>query len=292
MIDAHAAEAEQTGARLVHSGGMDSIPSDLGVAVLQRAARERFGGPCSRVRMRVTELTGGFSGGTAASMLHGFEAGRDDPTIRQGMVEPYFLCPEGQRQGPERPGKLMSVAVEYDEDLKAWTKPFFMGPMNTKIVRRTNAILDYPYGKDFRYQEARLVGDGWSGRLKAQVEALGFGAFGMAVALPPTRRLLKRYVLPASGEGPSQETLEGGRWEIILVGKHDGGDVIKVRVAGEGDPAALSTSRMLIESALCLLQDGDRISVGGGSWTPASALEEPLLARLTAHAGLSFEVVT
>lgn len=291
MIDTHAAEAEETGARLVHACGMDSIPSDLGVSVLQRAARERFGGPCSHVRMRVTELSGGFSGGTAGSMLHGFEEGRDDPTIRQGMTEPYFLCPDGQRQGPERPGKMLSVAVEYDEDLGAWTKPFFMGPMNTKIVRRTNAILDHPYGKDFRYQEARLVGDGWSGRIKAQAEALGFGAFWVAVALPPTRGLLKRYVLPAPGEGPSQEAVEGGHWEIILVGKHDDSDVIKVRVAGEGDPGALSSSRMLIESALCLAQDGDQITVGGGSWTPASALGETLLARLTSHAGLSFEVL-
>ena len=291
MIDTHAAEAERTGARLVHACGMDSIPSDLGVAVLQQAARERFGGPCSHVRMRVMELSGGFSGGTAAAMLHGFEAGRDDPTIRQGMIEPYFLCPEGQRDGPERPGKLMSVTVEYDEDLKAWTKPFFMGPMNTKIVRRTNAVLDYPYGKDFRYEEATLVGDGWSGRLKAHAEALGFGAFGMAVAIPPTRRLLKRYVLPAPGEGPSQETVEGGHWEIILVGKHDEGGVIKTRVAGVGDPSSMSSSRMLIESALCLLRDEDQITVGGGSWTPESALGEPLLARLTSHAGLTFEVL-
>jgi short subunit dehydrogenase-like uncharacterized protein len=290
MIDDHAVEAERTGALLVHACGMDSIPSDLGVAVLQGAARERFGRPCSRVRMRVTELTGGFSGGTAAAMLHGFEAGRDDPAIRQGMTEPYFLCPDGQREGPEPLGKMMSVSVEYDEDLRAWTKPFFMGPMNTKIVRRTNAILDYPYGQDFRYEEARLVGDGWSGRVKAQVEALGFGAFGVAVAIPPTRRLLKRYVLPAPGEGPSQEVVERGHWEIILVGKHDEGGVIKARVAGEGDPSAMSSSRMLIESALCLLQDGDRISVGGGSWTPESALGEPLLARLTSHAGLTFEV--
>jgi short subunit dehydrogenase-like uncharacterized protein len=185
---------------------------------------------------------------------------------------------------------MLSVSVEYDEDLQAWTKPFFMGPMNTKIVRRTNAILDYPYGKDFRYEEARLVGGGWSGRLKAQVEALGFGAFAVAVAIPPTRRLLKRYVLPGPGEGPSQETVERGHWAIVLVGHHADGGVIKVRAAGEGDPSAMSSSRMLIESALCLLQDGDQLAVGGGSWTPVSALGEPLLARLTSHAGLTFEV--
>jgi short subunit dehydrogenase-like uncharacterized protein len=165
-----------------------------------------------------------------------------------------------------------------------------MGPMNTKIVRRTNAILDYPYGMDFRYKEAWLVGDGWSGRIKAQAEALGFGAFWVAVALPPTSGLLKRYVLPASGAGTSQETVAGGHWEIIVVGKHDDSDVIKARVAGEEDPGALSSSRMLIESGRCLAEDGDRTTVGGGSSTPASALGEPLLARIAAHAGLSFEV--
>jgi short subunit dehydrogenase-like uncharacterized protein len=240
--------------------------------------------------MRVIEMAGGFSGGTAASLLHGTDAGRNDPSIGLAMSEPYYLAPEGHRQGPDEPESMRSTKVEYDEDLQTWTKPFFMGPMNTKIVRRTNAVLDYPYGRDFRYEEARLVGDGWSSRLKAQVEALGFGAFAVAVALPPTRSLLKRFVLPAPGEGPSQETVEGGHWEIILVGKQDDGDVVKTRVAGEGDPGALSSSRMLIESALCLLQDGDQLKVGGGSWTPESAMGEPLLKRLTSNAGLSFYV--
>ena len=147
MMDAYEAEAATTGARIVHACGMDSIPSDVGVHFLQQHAKELYGKPCSHIKMRVTEMAGGFSGGTAASLLHGTEAGRNDRSIGRAMSEPYYLAPEGHRQGPDQAESMRSTKVEYDEDLQAWTKPFFMGPMNTKIVRRTNAILGYPYGE-------------------------------------------------------------------------------------------------------------------------------------------------
>ena len=289
MMDAHESEAAETGARIVHACGMDSIPSDVGVYFLQQRAKQLFGKPCSRVKMRVIELQGGFSGGTAASLLHGTEAGRTDPSIGRAMTEPYYLAPEGHRHGPDAPDDMRSTKVEYDEDLQAWTKPFFMGPMNSKIVRRTNALVGYPYGEDFRYDEARVVADGWSGRIKAKAEALGYVAFMAAVGSPPTRRLLKRYVLPGSGEGPDQETRESGQWKIILIGKMDDGTTVRTVVGGEGDPATDSTSRMLVEAALCLAQDADEIPVGGGLWTPAAAMGDLLLDRLTSHAGMSFE---
>ena len=289
MMDAHQAEATETGARIVHACGMDSIPSDLGVYFLQQRATKLYGKPCPRVKMRVTEMRGGFSGGTAASLLHGTEAGREDPSIGRAMTEPYYLAPEGHRQGPDEPDDMRSVEVKYDEDLQAWTKPFFMGPMNTKIVRRTNALLGYPYGEDFRYDEARVVADGLSGRIKAKAEALGYVAFVSAVARPPTRSLLKKYVLPGSGEGPDRETRESGQWKIILIGKMEDGTTVRSMVGGEGDPATDSTSRMLVESALCLAQDDEQIPVGGGSWTPAAAMGDLLLDRLTSYAGMSFE---
>ena len=289
MMDAHQAEAAETGARIVHACGMDSIPSDVGVYFLQQRAKQLHGKPCSRVKMRVTEMAGGFSGGTAASLLHGTEAGRKDPSIMRAMTEPYYLAPEGLRQGPDEPESMRSTKVEYDEDLQAWTKPFFMGPMNTKIVRRTNAILGYPYGEDFRYDEARVVGDGVGGRIKAKAEALGYVGFLAAVGFPPTRRLLKKYVLPGTGEGPDQETRESGQWKIVLVGKMDDGTTVRALVGGEGDPGTGSTSRMLVESALCLAEDVDKIPVGGGSWTPAAAMGDLLLDRLTTYAGMSFE---
>ncbi|MFW2340903.1 MAG: saccharopine dehydrogenase family protein, partial [Acidimicrobiia bacterium] len=290
MMDAHGAEAAETGARIVHACGMDSIPSDVGVHFLQQHAKQLYGKPCSRVKMRVTEMQGGFSGGTAASLLHGTDAGRTDPSIGQAMREPYYLAPEGHRRGPDEPDDMRSTKVEYDADLQAWTKPFFMGPMNSKIVRRTNALLGYPYGEGFRYDEARVVGDGLSGRIKAKAQALGYVAFLAAVASPRTRPLLKKYVLPDSGEGPDQETRESGQWEAVLIGKMDDGTTVRTLVGGEGDPATDSTSRMLVESALCLAEDAEKIPVGGGSWTPASAMGDLLLDRLTSHAGMSFEV--
>ena len=288
MMDEYGDQAAATGARIVHSCGMDSIPSDLGVQFLQRRVTEIQGEPCSNVRMRVTEMKGGFSGGTAASLLHGTEAGREDPSIGRAMREPYYLAPEGHREGPDLPDDMRSTEVEYDEDLRAWTKPFFMGPMNSQIVRRTNALLDYPYGEDVRYREATLVADGRAGWFKAKSEAIGYVGFLSAVGFGPTRSLLERYVLPESGEGPSREVRESGNWEIVLIGEMDDGSTIRVRVGGEGDPATDSTSRMLVESALCLVQDADEIPVGGGSWTPASAMGDLLLTRLTAHAGMNF----
>ena len=289
MMDAHEAESAETGARIVHACGMDSIPSDVGVYFLQQQAGQLYGKPCSRVKMRMIEMQGGFSGGTAASLLHGTEAGRTDPSIGRAMREPYYLAPEGHRQGPDEPDDMRSTKVVYDEDLRIWTKPFFMGPMNSKIVRRTNALLGYPYGEDFRYDEARGVADGLSGRIKAKAEALGYVAFLAAVASPPTRSLLKKYVLPGSGEGPDQETRESGQWKMILIGKQDDGTTVRTLVDGEGDPATDSTSRMLIESALCLAQDAEKVPVGGGSWTPAAAMGDLLLDRLTSHAGMTFE---
>lgn len=289
MMVAHETEAAETGARIVHACGMDSIPSDVGVYFLQQRAGQLYGKPCSRVKMRVTELRGGFSGGTAAGLLHGTEAGRKDPSIKQAMTEPYYLAPEGHRQGPDEPDDMMSVKVEYDEDLQAWTKPFFMGPMNSKIVRRTNAVLGYPYGENFCYDEARVVGNGLSGRIKAKAEAMGYVAFVASVAIPPTRWLLEKYVLPDSGEGPDRETRESGRWKTVLIGRTDDGTTVRTLVGGEGDPATDSTSRMLAESALCLAQDAEKIPVGGGSWTPAAAMGDLLLDRLTSHAGMSFE---
>ena len=289
MMDTHGAEAAETGARIVHACGMDSVPSDVGVYFLQQGAEQLHGEPCSRIKMRVIEMQGGFSGGTAASLLHGTEAGRKDPSIGRAMTEPYYLAPEGHRQGPDEPDDMRSTKVEYDEDLQAWTKPFFMGPMNSKIVRRTNALLGYPYGEGFRYDEARVVADGLSGRIKAKAEALGYVAFLGAVASPPTRSLLQKYVLPGPGEGPDQETRESGRWKVVLIGKMDDGTTVRTLVGGEGDPATDSTSRMLVESALCLSKDADKIPVEGGSWTPAAAMGDLLLDRLTSNAGMSFE---
>jgi len=289
MIDAHQSEAEQSGARIVNACGFDSIPSDLGVFFLQHNAKEQHAMPCSHIKMRVKSMRGGFSGGTAGSLIYVMEEGPRDPSMRRFLWEPYSLNPQGHRQGPDPPEKLMGVKVKYDADLKSWTMPFFMSPMNTKVVRRTNAVLDYPYGKDFRYEEAIAVGSGPLGCVAATAGAIAARGFILALAMPPTRWLLKKFLLPKSGQGPNQNVRENGYWELVLLGELGDEIIMRARVKGVGDPGIESTSRMLVESAICLAEDAERIGVGGGFWTPASAMGELLLSRLTMHAGLSFE---
>lgn len=291
MIDAHESRARETGARIVHSCGHDSIPSDLGVQFLQDAALARYGKPCRRVTTRVTRMTGGFSGGTAASFLNAMKLRETDPDFDRLSVNPYALCPEGERQGPDGPDRMMPVQVTWDSDLQAWTKPYFMGPMNAKVVRRSNAIMNYPYGRDFSYQETALTRGGIGGWWAAMRYAIFGRLFLIAMSIPTTRGLLQRHVLPKSGEGPSKEVRETGSYELVLVGEMPDGTILKARITGQGDPGVRSTTLMLTEAALCLSEDADKITVGGGFWTPAAAMGKLLRDRITAHAGLTFELV-
>ncbi|MDJ0630175.1 MAG: saccharopine dehydrogenase NADP-binding domain-containing protein [Rhodobacter sp.] len=290
MIDAHEDEARETGARIVHSCGHDSIPSDLGVQFLQDAALARHGKPCKRIATRVTQMKGGFSGGTAASFLNAMRLRETDPNFSRVSNDPYALCPEDQRTGPDGPDRMMPIEVTWDADLRAWTKPYFMGPMNSKVVRRSNAIMGYPYGRDFRYQETALTRGGIGGWWTAMRSTLFGRLFLIAMAVPATRGLLQRHVLPKSGEGPSKEVRESGSYELVLVGEQPDGTILKARIIGQGDPGVRSTTLMLTEAALCLAEDTDRIPVGGGFWTPASAMGHLLRDRITTHAGMSFEL--
>lgn len=290
MIDRHAAEAERTGARIVHACGFDSIPSDLGVLFLQRAARNRRGTPCPRIRMRVRSMRGGLNGGTAATFLYANQEAPNDPDIGRMMTEPYSLNPEGQRRGPDLPQNIRDIRVEYDAELDGWTWPFSMAPMNTKIVRRTNALGGYPYGEDFSYDEAMFAGAGLRGRIKALGGAVGSGGFMRALRCAPTRALLERFVLPGPGEGPDASVRESGFFDLVFVGQWDDGETLTVRVTGAGDPNTEATSRLAFEAAVCLAEDEDRVAAGGGSWTPASSMGELLLSRIVEDGVLSFEL--
>jgi short subunit dehydrogenase-like uncharacterized protein len=291
MIDVHEDEARKSGARIVHSCGHDSIPSDLGVQFLQEAAHARYGQPCRRVATRVTQMKGGFSGGTAASFLNAMRLRETDPDFSRLSLDPYALCPEGMRDGPDGPDRMMPIEVTWDADLKAWTKPYFMGSMNSKVVRRTNAIMDYPYGRDFRYEETGLTSGGVGGWWTAMRDTLFGRLFLIAMSVPATRRMLERRVLPKSGEGPSKEVRETGSYEIVQVGEMPDGTILKARITGQGDPGVRSTTLMLTEAALCLRQDEGRITVRGGFWTPASAMGPLLRDRIVRHAGLSFDLI-
>lgn len=291
MIDEHEDAARASGARIVHACGHDSIPSDLGVQFLQQAAIESHGVPCRRVTTRITRMRGGFSGGTAATFCNAMELRETDPGYDTLSVDPYALCPPGDREGPEGPDRMMPLSVTWDKDLEAWTKPYFMAPMNAKVVRRSNALMGFPYGRDFRYAETAMTSRGLGGWWAAMRYTLFARAFLIAMAIPATRRQLVRHVLPKSGEGPPAELRETGSYELILVGELPDATILKARVTGAGDPGVESTTRMLTEAALCLAEDEGKIDVGGGFWTPATAFGALLRDRITAHAGLSFELV-
>lgn len=286
MIDEHQATAEHTGARIVHACGFDSIPSDLGVWFLQNAAKEKFGIPCSRVSLLVRAMRGGMSGGTVASLLNVIEESKQDRTIARQLVDPYTLNPEGERDGPDGRDQM---SVGYNDQLDVWTSPFVMAIINQRVVRRTNALLDYPYGRDFRYSESVISGAGLSGRMKAISTASGMGAFMLASSSDFLRENLVKRLLPEQGAGPDQAARESGFFNLILAGTTTDGRNIRARVTGDRDPGYGSTSKMIAEAAICLA--GNELDIAGGFWTPASAMKDKILARLEANAGLKFEII-
>ena len=286
VIEAHEEAAKSSGARIVHCCGFDSIPSDLGVFVLQQAAQERFGGPLTRVGLRVKAAKGGLSGGTFASMLNIVEAARADSDIARYLKNPYAICPPDRRDGPRQP---YVNGPKLDEELDCWMAPFIMAAINTRVVHRANALQDHAYGEDFLYDEAVLTGRGFGGRVKATTVSLGMGAFALGAGLGPTRTLLKKLVLPKPGEGPGAEQRKAGFFNIVIHGRDDAGHSLRVRVRGDRDPGYGSTSKMIGEAAVCIARDIGP-DVPGGFWTPATALGEALRTRLAEHAGVTFEV--
>jgi short subunit dehydrogenase-like uncharacterized protein len=286
MIDTHHDRAAETGARIVHCCGFDSIPMDIGVYFLQQAANDSYGNYCQSIALYVKATKGTASGGTLASMMNIIEETRRDREIARILVHPYSLNPAGERDGPD--GRDQQKVI-YDEKAEAWTAPFVMAGVNTKIVRRSNALAGYPYGREFRYREAVLSGKGVGGWFKGAGMTLGIGSLVVGASFAPTRKLLQKFVLPKPGEGPSPELQHSGFFNLMQIGTLPDGRIIRTRITGDQDPGYGSTSKMLSESAVCLAKD--EIRTKGGVWTPATAMGAPLLARLQENAGLTFEIV-
>jgi len=280
MIDAHHEAARAAGTRIVTCCGFDSIPSDLGCQLLQTEAIERHGAPCSEVTLYVDRVKGGMSGGTLASMANLLDEAGRDRSVRKVVGHPYGLNPEGERKGPDGPD-AHGVARAPDG---GWTAPFVMAAINTRIVRRTNALLDYRYGREFRYGELMRFPPGPKGLMMATSLTAGLAAFTTMMVARPTRRLLTKRVLPKPGQGPSRAEREAGFWRMRLVGQGTARDV-EVLVEGDLDPGYGDTAKMLGESLLCLALDD--LGSEGGVLTPASAMGAPLRQRLVA-AGMRF----
>jgi len=266
MIDAHEATAKASGARIVFSCGFDSIPFDLGVLTLQEAAIKRFGRPAPRVKCRVRTMKGKFSGGTAASLKATLAAAARDPSLVALLTSPFALTPG--HSGPHQPTGLLP---EYDSTINAWVAPFIMAPINTKNVHRTNFLLGEKYGADFVYDEMIVAGLGDVG--KAAAEALA--------KINP----LASDKGPKPGEGPSKEERDSGHYDVLFIGLMPDGSRVDAVVTGDRDPGYGSTSKMLAESALCLVED---VAGAGGIWTPGALMGDALVKRLVAKAGMTF----
>lgn len=288
MLAKYEQKAVETGARIVHCCGFDSIPSDLGVLYLQRIALERFGMPCQSVRMRVKALKGEASGGTIASLVNVAKQAASDKSLRRLLANPYALCPADH--GFHQRQKNIKGA-EFEKETNRWIAPFVMAAINTRIVHRSNALLNAQYGNDFEYDEAMFTGSDVAGAVRGWTLAIGLSSLMIGAALPPTRWLLENYLLPKPGEGPSPKAQEEGFYDMRFYGKTVNGDSITVKVTGDRDPGYGSTAKMLAEAALCFVFEPSVKPLQGGFWTPASAFGATLIERLEEFAGLTFELI-
>lgn len=292
MIERYEPAARQSGARIVHCCGFDSVPSDIGVLFLQQHARRQWGAPATHVKMRVKTLKGGASGGTVASVINVVREAAADPALRRELLDPYALCPADHRFTVRQHAVR---SAEFDRDSGTWIAPFVMAAVNERVVHRSNALANDAYGSRFSYDEAVITGTGLKGRLAALTMVAGLGAFMAGVLVPPVRGLMERFLLPKPGEGPSVAAQLAGRYDLRFFGRADDGRTLRVKVTGDRDPGYGSTGKMLGQAALSLAldcsRDGAKTGRGGGFWTPATMFDARFVERLERHAGLRFELL-
>ena len=258
--------ARETGSRIVFSCGFDSIPFDLGVLFLQNEVTRRYGKPSLNVRGRVREMNGEFSGGTAASLGATMAALKEKPELFAVLANPFSLS--NGFTGPDQPADNKPI---FDDKLDTWVAPFFMAPINTKNVHRSNALMNHMYGKDFCYNEMWVMGPGDDGKAAADF---------ISSSNPLSNA-------PKPGEGPSRESRENGNYDILFCGDIND-ESVHVSVVGDMDPGYGSTSKMIAESAICLVKECEDLN--GGIYTPAPSMGTKLIKRLQDNAGLTFKI--
>ena len=288
MIEAHHDQAVASGARIVHTCGFDSIPSDLGVLFLQTQMQRSQGIYAEAVKYRLVKAAGAVSGGTVASMLNMMDEASKNPALLDVLADPYALNPINTAPGVDQNETSMPV---YDDALQQWVGPFVMAGINTRVVRRSHALAGMPYGVSFGYEEGTLIGEGPKGYLNALLAGFSTTLGTTLAAINPIRALFSRW-LPKPGEGPARDKREAGFFEVILHGTAGSGgnqQSIKVKVTGDRDPGYGSTAKMIAEAAVCLAKDP--LTGQGGVLTPSVAMGERLIERLIENAGLTFEVI-
>ena len=280
MIDKYHSKAKENKIKIINSCGFDSIPSDMGVFYSQKKLFEKTGEYANKINMRVAGAKGGISGGTYNSLSNVLEEARVDKEVRKTLTNPYGLNPIDKQNGPDK-ADLQSVI--FDKVSNSWIAPFVMAGINTKIVRRSHALIDFKYGSDFSYDEATLSGKGVLGQVKGYLSLIP-----IFLATRKKGSFIKNivdYVLPKSGEGPSEKTRISGYYNLRFYLTQQN-KIYLSKVIGDMDPGYGSTSKMLAESAVCLALD--KTPETYGILTPSVALGNPLLKRLQENAGLTF----
>ncbi len=286
LIDRHHAQAAADGTRIVPFCGFDSVPSDLGTFLIVQHLRQSSVG-CRQVKA-FYQMRGGLNGGTMATAFNLYESGN-----ASRAADLFLLTPGAQPSAPLLVRSRDPLGPIFDEDIRSWTAPFVMGPINTRVVRRSAALFNQwqeGYGEQFGYQEYTKIGTGPGGALAAGLLSLGGAAFGAIIATP-LRRLLKPLV-PQPGEGPSEKTMNEGWFKCELVGIGDDGRRVRVLIRDQGDPGNRATVKFLCESALCLALEEQHLPGGpsrGGILTPATAFGDILADRLR-HAGMTIRL--
>ena len=280
MIDLYHKEAITNQVKIVNSCGFDSIPSDMGVYFIYKNILKKN----LSIKMRVTGAKGGYSGGTYASMQNIIKEASINKEIRRNLTNPYGLNPIGEQSGMDK-SDLRSVI--YDSKIKTWISPFLMAGINTKIVRRSNALSNYNYGKEFKYDEAVMAGSGFKGRLNGII--LSIPLIFLAAKPGSLFNKIFNFFSPKPGEGPNKKERESGYFNLRFFVFQEKSDTAIFKVTGDRDPGYGSTSKMLAESAICLAKDN--LDNKFGVLTPSYAMGDHILNRLISKAGLSFNKI-
>ena len=283
IIDTFHEKAKKQKIKIVNSCGFDSIPSDMGVYFCQSNYYKENGEYANEINMRVAGTRGGFSGGTYNSLTNVIHEASLNKSVRKILNNPYGLNPINEQSGPD---KKDLKSVEYDNEAKSWIAPFVMAGINTKIVRRSNALLNYKYGNSFLYSEAVLVGNGILGKIIGYLSLIP-----ILMVIQKKGSVIKKIVdlfVPKAGEGPSKKQRENGFFSLKFFFGNNRQRYL-AKVTGDMDPGYGSTSKMLAECAICLALE-DTLNENYGVITPSVAFEENILERLQNNAGLEFSM--
>lgn len=280
MIDLYHDKAIDNNVKIVNSCGYDSIPSDMGVYFINKNLSKKN----LKIKMRVTGTKGGYSGGTYASMQNIIKEASLDREVRKSLTNPYGLNPVGEQKGND---KRDLSSVVYDSEIKSWIAPFLMAGINTRIVRRSNALSKYKYGKGFKYDESIMTGQGIKGKLNGIM--LSIPLIFLAAKPGSLLNKISSFFVPKPGDGPNKKERESGYFSSRFFVFDEESNASVFKVTGDRDPGYGSTSKMLAESAVCIAKDN--LEDKFGVLTPSYAMGDHILNRLISKAGLTFSKI-